>query len=238
MNPELSLIIPAYNESKNLPLLLERAASSLGKSGVELIIVDNGSRDATPAILEQLLPNFPFARSVKVDVNQRYGHGILTGLRAASAKYLAWTHADMQTDPGDALRGLEIFRAASKPEEMFVKGRRFGRPAGDRFFTAGMSVFETILLGRRMSDINAQPTMFPRKFFETWRNPPRDFSLDLFAYYMAASRGFQIERFPVRFGERAHGVSHWNVNWRAKVRFIRRTAEYSFRLRRELKGAQ
>ncbi|MFN0101000.1 MAG: glycosyltransferase family 2 protein, partial [Bryobacteraceae bacterium] len=63
-----------------------------------------------------------------------------------------------------------------------------------------------------------------------------DFSLDLYAYYMAASQGLRVERFPVRFGERAHGVSHWNVNWKAKAKFVKRTAAYSFRLRRELKG--
>ena len=46
-----------------------------------------------------------------------------------------------------------------------------------------------------------------------------------------------IARFPVRFGERAHGHSHWNVNWAAKVKFIRRTIDYSFRLRRKLASA-
>lgn len=234
---ELSLVIPAYNEAKNLPLLLERAAGEIGRGGIEMIIVDNGSRDATQAVLRELLPRNSFARSVRVDVNQGYGHGILAGLRAATGKVLAWTHADMQTDPGDAMRGLEIFKARNA-ERVFVKGRRFGRPAGDRFFTAGMSLFESVLLGHCMSDINAQPTMFARSFFETWKNPPGDFSLDLYAYYMAVSQGLRVERFPVRFGERAHGASHWNVNWRAKAKFVKRTAAYSFRLKRELKGTR
>ncbi|MFN0106888.1 MAG: glycosyltransferase family 2 protein, partial [Bryobacteraceae bacterium] len=171
MTPELSLVIPAYNEAKNLPLLLERAAGPLGSAGIEMIIVDNGSGDSTQDVLRKLLPCHPFARSVRVDVNQGYGYGILTGLRAAHGKVLAWTHADMQTDPADAVRGMELFKASAQPEHLFVKGRRYGRPAGDRFFTAGMSLFETVLLGHSMSDINAQPTMFARSFFKTWKNP-------------------------------------------------------------------
>lgn len=234
----LSLVIPAYNEAKNLPLLLERAAVSLAVPGVELIIVDNGSGDASPAVLAELLPNYPFARSIRVEVNQGYGFGILSGLRAARGKVLGWTHADMQTDPGDAIGGWEFFRSSPDPERLFVKGRRYGRPLGDRIFTAGMSAFETVLLGRRMADINAQPTLFPAPFFHTWNSPPHDFSLDLFAYYSAVEAGLRVQRFPVRFGERAHGVSHWNINWRAKMKFIKRTVDYSLRLRRELRDAQ
>ena len=94
-----------------------------------------------------------------------------------------------------------------------------------------MSIFETILLGKRLSDINAQPTMFSRKFFETWENPPNDFSLDLFAYYFAKKNKLTVVRFPVFFGKRLHGISHWNIDFRSKLKFINRTIKYSFKLR-------
>ena len=234
--PELSLIIPAYNEAKNLPLFLERANQVLNVSGVEIVIVDNGSTDQSAAVLQELLPNYPFARSVRVEVNQGYGFGIVSGLRTAGSRYLGWTHADLQTDPGDVLRGLELLRSAEN-QRVFVKGKRHGRPPADQFFTAGMSVFETILMGTPMWDINAQPTLFSQAFFQTWKNPPQDFSLDLYAFYMARNQGLRIERFPVLFGQRAHGVSHWNVNWKSKVKFIRRTVDYSLKLRTELRDA-
>ncbi len=235
MTPRLSVVIPAYNEAKNLPLLLERAAASLARPDVELLIVNNGSKDDSEAVLAELLPRYPFARSVNVPVNQGYGFGILSGLRAAAGEVLAWTHADNQTDPGDTIRGLERFDKAADPTRLFVKGRRSGRPPADVLFTFGMSVFETVLMGKSMSDINAQPTMFHRKFWETWTRPPHDFSLDLYAYYLARRAGLTVERVPVHFGQRAHGVSHWNVNWQGKVKFIRRTLDYSFQLKRELK---
>lgn len=230
----LSLIIPCYNEAKNLPLLVARLRETFVRDDIEAILVDNGSTDDSPAVLAALLAGSPRIRSVRVEKNQGYGFGILSGLAAANGEIIGWTHADMQTDPADALRALEIFDASTQPEAMFVKGRRYGRPLADVAFTVGMSMFETLLMRHRMWDINAQPTLFPRAFFAAWREPPHDFSLDLFAYYQALHRGLKVARFPVRFGERAHGSSHWNVNWQAKLRFIRRTVDYSLRLRKDL----
>jgi hypothetical protein len=139
----------------------------------------------------------------------------------------------MQTDPKDILRGLVIFEAHSN-NNIYVKGQRIKRPLADVFFTIGMSVFETLLLQTRLWDINAQPNMFSRGFFESWENPPHDFSLDLYVYFTARAQGLAVYRFPVEFGERAHGVSHWNVNWAAKVKFIRRTIDFSFELKKRL----
>jgi glycosyltransferase involved in cell wall biosynthesis len=225
-----SLVIPCYNEAANLPLLLERCRELVARPEVEVVLVDNGSTDTTAQVLENLLPKYPGCRSIRVDKNQGYGFGIVSGLRAAKGRILGWTHADMQTDPQDTLLGLELFEKYG--DDIFVKGRRYGRPFMDVVFTVGMSIFESFLLVRAMWDINAQPTIFSRRFFESWAVPPNDFSLDLYAYYQAKNSGLNVYRFPVRFGERAHGVSHWNVNWAAKRKFILRTVEFSLKLKK------
>jgi glycosyltransferase involved in cell wall biosynthesis len=229
---KFSLIIPCYNEAANLPLLLERCKELTIRPDVEVVLVDNGSTDSTTEVLQNLLPQYPGCRSIRVENNQGYGFGIVSGLKAAKGELLAWTHADMQTDPQDALRGLVHFEKHG--DDIFVKGRRYGRPFMDVVFTVGMSVFETFLLARPMWDINAQPTMFSRRFFESWTAPPDDFSLDLYAYYQAQSYRLKVHRFPVRFGERVHGVSHWNVNWAAKRKFIRRTVDFSLQLKKKI----
>ena len=228
---KLSLVIPCYNEAANLPLLLERCASLDGPD-IEVILVDNGSTDQSPEVLQTLLPKYPHCRSVRVPINQGYGFGILSGLQAATGELLAWTHADMQTDPNDVLKGLAIFKAHGT--NIYVKGRRIHRPFADAFFTIGMSIFETPLLRTRLWDINAQPNMFSRTFFETWVNPPHDFSLDLYVYFTARNQGLPVYRFPVEFEQRAHGVSHWNVNWAAKKKFIMRTIDFSIELKKRL----
>jgi len=229
----LSLIIPCYNEAQNLQLLVERCAGLKDIKDIEVVLVDNGSTDNTPECMAELTRHHDHIRFIRVDVNKGYGFGILAGLEVARGNILAWTHADMQTDPIDVLEGLKYFIAHG--DEVFVKGRRYGRPVMDVFFTIGMTIFETLLLRRVLIDINAQPTMFSRNFYMSWKNPPHDFSLDLFAYYMAKENGLHICRMPVLFGERAYGVSHWNINWKAKIKFIHRTLQYSFELKKRVR---
>jgi glycosyltransferase involved in cell wall biosynthesis len=235
-SPTLSLVIPCYDEATTLPLLIQRLEAAYGGTNdVEIVLVDNGSSDDTPQIIAALAGH-RFIRSVRVEVNQGYGFGILAGLRAARGRFLGWTHGDMQADPGDALRALDIIRAPDSAN-VYAKGRRFGRPLADVVFTIGMSLFETVLLRTRLWDINAQPNVFPRSFFEQIADhAPHDFSLDLYFYYAARRHGLEIVRFPVRFGERLAGVSHWNVNWGAKRKFIERTMSFSFELRKRTRA--
>lgn len=229
---KFSLVIPCYNEAQNIRLLLNRCNDFQSVGGFELILVNNGSTDNTSEVLAELLPAYSFCRVVDVADNKGYGYGILAGLKAAKGEILGWTHADMQTDPQDVLKAIEIFDRHGA--DVFVKGRRYGRPIFDVFFTIGMSLFETLLLKKVLWDINAQPTMFSREFYDTWEAPPEDFSLDLYVYYAAKSSRKPVKRFSVYFGERAHGVSHWNVDLRSKWRFILRTLRFSLDLRRRV----
>jgi glycosyltransferase involved in cell wall biosynthesis len=232
----LSLVIPCFNEGENIPTLLKRCSQFAPQEGIEIIIVDNGSTDNSQEIINQQLLIYSFVSLVPVSQNQGYGHGVLEGLKKASGDILSWTHADMQTDPGDVIKALELFHNTKDPENTFVKGKRYGRPFVDTFFTIGMSFFEMILLKAPMWDINAQPNLFHKSFLKTWVDPPKDFSLDLYVYFLAIKRGLKIKRFPVFFGERSYGVSSWNVSPSAKFRFIKRTLDYSFTLRKRMKN--
>jgi len=231
---KFSLVIPCYNEATNIPLVLERCKPLVANPDYEVILVDNGSTDQTPNVLEELLPRYDRCRTIRVEKNKGYGFGILSGLRASQATILGWTHADMQTDPVDTIKGLQQFEIYG--DNIFVKGLRYGRPFFDNVFTVGMSIFESILLGIPMWDINAQPTMFSRAFFEKWDDAPHDFSLDLYAYCMAHKHQIKVHRFPVEFSQRANGVSSWNINFASKRKFIQRTIDYSLNLRRTLRA--
>jgi glycosyltransferase involved in cell wall biosynthesis len=226
---KFSLVIPCYNEAKNIPLLLKRCTVFNDRDDFEVILVDNGSTDDSAKVLKQLLHKYPSCKIVHVKENQGYGFGILAGLREAQGDVIGWTHADLQTDPQDILQAVDFFKVT--PKGVFAKGKRYGRPFIDVVFTVGMSVFETLFLKKKMWDINAQPTLFPKAFFDSWIEPPHDFSLDLYAYYQAHIHKLKICRFPVRFGERAYGVSHWNVNWSSKKKFIHRTLLFSLELK-------
>lgn len=235
MKPAASIVVPCYNEAANLPTLLARFEELRDDhSDWELVLVNNGSADDSAAVFARELaqPGREFARVVTVpSPNVGYGHGIMTGLRAAEGEWLAWTHADLQTPPGDVLVGLHLLRASADPTRTFVKGRRRNRPAKDALFTFGMQAAATGVLGRSLVDINAQPKCFHRSLFDLATAAPVDLSLDLYFYWLAKEHGYTTRTFDVVFGERLHGESKWAFNWRSKARNVARSVTFMARLR-------
>jgi polyisoprenyl-phosphate glycosyltransferase len=231
-NIDLSIVIPCYNEGKNLPSLARRLKRVSG-SGVrlEIILVDNGSTDGSAKILSGISKGNRRVRIVTVKRNTGYGNGVWAGLKAGRGSFLCWTHADLQTNPMDCIRAYEIMASQSDPGKAFIKGSRSGRRLFDRFFSTGMSAFESVLMGRVLHEINAQPNLFHRDFLRLVPNPPKDFAFDLYFYYQAKKNGLKVIRFPVEFPERVHGKSSWNTGLSGKAKFIRRTLDYSLKLR-------
>ena len=230
---KISIVIPCFNEEENIPLIFNKLKEFQNYKNIEVILVNNGSTDKTYDKIKEFHKNFSFIRLVNLPFNQGYGGGIISGLKIAKGEILAWTHADMQTDPLDILKGLKFFENNKK--NISVKGKRYGRSLFDNFFTIGMSFFETFLLRKILWDINAQPTMFYKSFFDTWSNPPSDFSLDLYAYFLAKKRKFHCYRFRVFFDKRRFGESKWNTSFSSKLKFIKRTLVYSFNLNKHIK---
>lgn len=230
----LSVVVPCYNEKDNLPFFLEEFKKSIGnRLDVEVVLVDNGSNDGTGEFLEDNFSNYPFLKIVRVEFNQGYGFGILSGLKVSTGEYLGWTHGDAQTPSKDVLKALKIIEDSDYKEKIYVKGKREGRKLFDILFTVGMSFFESVFLGQYLNDINAQPNIFHRSFFEQWVDPPYDFSLDLYVFYLARKLNLKVVRFPVNFIPRIHGVSHWNSSLSNKWKYIRRTIKFSFKLKKE-----
>jgi glycosyltransferase involved in cell wall biosynthesis len=232
---KLSIIVPCYNEAKNICLILEKFASAIKRPNIEILFVNNGSKDTSQEVFNQMIPKYSFAKVIKIEVNQGYGFGITSGLREAKGEYVGYMHADMQTDPADTIKALEIIEGQPNSKNCFVKGDRRGRSIFDQFFTIGMSLFETIYLSTKLWDINAQPNVFHRSFFESIKdNCPKDFSLDLYFLYMAKKKKLNIIRFNVMFPDRIYGSSNWNTGIASKWKFIKRTVQFSMKLKKGL----
>lgn len=230
---KLSIVVPCYNEVENLTKLLSAYKEVITRNDIEVVLVNNGSTDNTEGILNGLEPDYyPWLKIVTVPKNQGYGFGILEGLRSATGEFIGWTHGDLQTPPQDIVSALSIIESSKEPKKLFIKGNRVGRPLFDKFFTKGMSLFESVYFGVKMNDINAQPNVFHRSFFETWSNPPHDFALDLYVFYKAIKADLKVVRFKVQFPKRQHGVSKWNTSLLSKWKFIKRTINFSFELKR------
>ena len=229
-NPNFSIVIPCYNEARSLKTLINEASRIAVEHGGEFILVDNGSNDSTLNILgECTKPNIRWVTTAK---NLGYGGGILFGLKYCDSDIMGWTHADLQTPLEDVTKAV----SAIGVDYGFVKGRRMNRPIFDNLFTVGMSVLESILFRTRLVDINAQPTVFRKDFYNSWSNPPLDFSIDLYALINAKRTNIGIGRINVHFLKRQFGNSSWNTGFKSRWKFIRRTISYSLTLRKQIRN--
>ncbi len=230
---KLSIVVPCYNEEKNIPLILEKFKNIIKKEEIEVVLVNNGSTDNSKDILEKLVPNYSFARIVSVPKNKGYGYGIVQGLKEANGDFIGWTHADLQTDPFDVIKAYKIFEEKKWDKRIYIKGRRKKRTFIENFFTIGMSIFETFYLKEFLWDINGQPNLFSKNFFETWENPPKDFSLDLYALFMAKKQKLDLVRINVLFPKRINGESSWNKGIMSRWKLSKRTLKFSLDLKKK-----
>ena len=232
VTPKLSIVIPCYNESKNIPILIQNIIN-VYESGTEIILVDNGSSDDTTAVLSKELKsvNNALMRTVHVDKNIGYGHGIMAGVKIAKGEIIAWTHADLQTDVKDVYDGYILIKSQSNQEKTFLKGSRKERPFIDLILTQGMGIMSSIMLGKKLNDINAQPKMFHRSFLKLADDAPDDFSLDLYFYYTAVKNKMKILNLPVYFKDRLYGEAKGGGSslW-TRIKVIKRTMKYIMKL--------
>lgn len=228
----ISIIVPCYNEEKNLKKLVNKFDEFNHKQyDLELILVNNGSTDNSALLMKYLKQKYSYVRTKSVKTNQGYGYGILSGLSIAKGDYLGWIHADLQFEPKEICKAIDYLKQNHFPNKIFIKGKRQNRPLIDNFFTICMSLYESILLKEKLWDINAQPIVFSRDLYEKWNEPPYDFSLDLYAYYTAVKNNYKIWRFNVKQHNRESGISSWNTGMGARFQLIKRVIKYSINLK-------
>jgi len=164
---KLALIIPCYNERDNIPFIVKRIKDTFSsRNDVEVIFVDNGSTDGSKTVLASQLQDIDFIRYVEINENIGYGGGILFGLDAVSdADVYAWTHADMQCDPEDVLTAFDLF-SVKENDFYLIKGKRMSRAFLDQMFTFIMQFIANFVLNIKVNDINAQPKVFTKSFYE------------------------------------------------------------------------
>ncbi len=143
---EISAVMPAFNEEANLEQSVGRMAAALAAQAraFEVIVVDDGSRDGTAAVLERLKPIHPSLRVVRHPVNRGYGAALRSGFAAARYPWVFLEDADNQFDPADVAALLA--RAADADIVADPLPRRLNAWA---FFT-----LVTILFGRLARDVN------------------------------------------------------------------------------------
>lgn len=234
--PKFELVLPCYNESKSVESIVTRAVHAAQEAGFsesefQLVLVENGSKDNSRQIMRELKSQSKYKdwfKIVEIDVNQGYGYGIWSGLQQTSAPVVSWSHADQQCDPKDAFRALKVLE--SSQAKTLVKGLRHGRSLKEIFVSRVFDFMCWLILGYRSYEINAQPKVFKRELLSLCKNPPKDFSFDLYVLYQAKKAGYLIKTIQVEFPARIHGLSNWAFSLKNRYKTILNMIKYMWHL--------
>ena len=153
MSPELSVVIPMYNEQDVLPLLAGRLRPVLEglDTAYEVVCVDDGSSDLTPALLLKLTREWPQVRVLRLRANSGHQAAISAGLSHARGSYVVTIDADLQ-DPPEVI--AEMFTTARRDGVDVVYGVRNDRTTDSVFKRSTARLFYAVI--RRISGTRAQ----------------------------------------------------------------------------------
>lgn len=133
--PRVSILVPAKDEAENLPLFLELCAEMIARERVpyEVVVVDDGSTDATPTVLAELARKYPFLRTVRHRARRGIADALRTGYLESRGDILVFYPADLQFKPEDIPRLVQPILA---DESDMVTGYKQGHY--DKAFVSGI----------------------------------------------------------------------------------------------------
>jgi glycosyltransferase involved in cell wall biosynthesis len=204
----LSIFFPAYNDSGTIASLVitARQAAERLTSDFEIIIVDDGSVDATPAIADELARTYPEVRVIHHATNRGYGGALRSGFLGARKEWIFYTDGDAQYDPAelaalwphmtdvDLVTGYKISR--SDPLHRKIIGRTYHH-------------LISILFGLRRRDIDCDFRLMRRSIFDRIVLERDSGVICLEMMKKITDAGFRIAEVPVHHYHRAFGKSQF-----------------------------
>ncbi len=205
----LSVVIPVHNESANIAALIDEVGIALqGLIAFELIVVDDTSSDDTLEILTGAAGVRPWLRVLHHRTNAGQSTAILSGIRAATADWIATLDGDGQNDPGDIPALLEM--RAQRPDLGMICGHRHKRrdTIVRRWSSRIANGVRSNMLGDDTPDTGCGLKLFERSTFMAMPH------FDHFHRFMPAlfrAQGAAIASVAVNHRARGGGVSHYGV---------------------------
>jgi len=205
--PWLSIVVPAYDEAPNLRLLHREIGEALAKLGRpwELVWVDDGSTDATLAVMRELAAADPRVRVVALDGNHGQSAALDAGFRRARGEVLATLDADLQNDPADLPRLLAGLDRAD-----VVNGVRQGRRDGwvRRASSRVANGFRNWATGDAVTDVGCSLRVMRAEYV---RRVKLFRGLHRFLPTLLRMEGARVTELPVSHRPRLHGRSKYGI---------------------------
>lgn len=217
----LSVVVPVKNEQDNIePLIREIVAALHGNTEFEILYINDGSTDATQAVLEKLKSQFPMLRVIRHNKSCGQTQAITSGVRAARHEWIATLDGDGQNDPADIPALLVKLADTGQPENLeLLAGWRAQRK--DTFLRRLSSKVANGVRSRLLKD-NTPDTGCGLKVFarESFLYLPNFDHLHRFLPAMIIRGGGAVVSVPVGHRARERGVSKYGVNNRLWVGIV------------------
>ena len=227
--PDLSIVMPAYNEEEGVGVTVTHLFKAFAAAGyaLELVAVDNGSADRTGEVLRSLQPTFPSLVIHRVDPSEGYGNGVLQGIPVATAEWVCIIPADGQVDAEDVVRLFESARATDG--RIVAKVRRRFRMDGPirKVVSVSYNLFVLMLWPTLGSlDVNGSPKILRRDILVTMGLTSKRWFLDPELMIKAHYLGLRVVELNVFARMRSNGLS--NVRPATCWEFFRDLLVYRF----------
>lgn len=214
--PELSVVVPVFNERDNVtPLVNEIVAALRGVVPFEIVYVDDQSKDDSLAVLQGLMATVPELRVVQHLKQSGQSTAVRNGIKAARGAWIATLDGDGQNDPADIPKLLAA-RASADPAIKLFAGWRVNRKdtGSKRWASKIANAIRSRLLRDETPDTGCGIKLFERAVF---LDLPYFDHMHRYLPALVKRAGWQSVSVPVNHRERGSGVSKYNNLGRAWV---------------------
>jgi len=205
----LSVFFPAYNDSGTIASMVIRAvqAASPLTPDYEVIVVNDGSVDATPQIIDELARTYPRVRAVHHPTNRGYGGALQTGFRSATKELIFYTDGDAQYDPAE----LPVLWSRLTPDVDMVTGYKISRSDPWHRIVIGRVYHHTVrfLFRLRVRDVDCDFRLMRREIFDRVKLEKDTGVICLEMMRKIQDAGFRVVEVPVHHYHRLHGQSQF-----------------------------
>lgn len=202
--PALSVVLPAYNEAAGIAAYLATTTQTLRRllPVFELIVVNDGSTDATATVLQDLQTTMPELRIVQHAANRGYGAALRSGFAATRYPYVFFTDADGQF----SLEDLVAFLPHVGPATIVIGYRRIRKDPAHRTLNARLwNACVRLFFGLRVRDLNCAFKVFPTELVANNALTTSGAFINAELLIAAARRNFRVIELPVGHYARLHG---------------------------------
>lgn len=221
LNGSLSLVLPAHNEAENIVIVAEQALRTLPKftDDFEVIIVNDGSKDATGALIDDFARRDSRVKPIHHRVNRGYGGALTSGFTAATGDYVMFMDSDRQFDIND-LALLTPFASRFDIVAGFRKERH--DPFVRRLNAFVFNLAVRVLFGIHLYDIDCAFKLFRGDLLRSMTLTAPGALINTEIQAKARRQGATLEQVGVHHYPRVAGTATGG-NWRVIARAMRET---------------